>query len=59
MMAIAQKGNHELVLVSPDKKLQLTINEAADGNIYYSFRADGVLLIDQSGMGRDTAVKTE
>jgi alpha-glucosidase len=55
---MSQTSHHELKMASPDKKLQMTIHEATDGRIYYSFMADGVLMIDQSEIGLDTTVKT-
>jgi alpha-glucosidase len=58
VLSIAQTGDHKLVLASPDNKLQLNINEAPDGKIYYNFKADKVQLIDQSEMGLDTSIKT-
>jgi len=39
------------IVKSPDGKLEVEVSSAADGQLHYSFKADGKLLIDRSRMG--------
>lgn len=39
------------ILKSPDGKLEVEVASAADGQLHYSFKADGKLLIDKSRLG--------
>ncbi len=57
VVAMAMTSGQTITIASPDKKLQLTIKEDADGGIYYSFIADNVLMIDNSKIGLDTTAK--
>lgn len=52
-----QPAEHSFKLLSPNKKLELCIEEAPDSGFVYSFRARGQLLIAQSKLGLDTREK--
>lgn len=52
----SQSQKNGLQLLSPDKKLELRIQQEADGGIVYSFKADGKVLMASSKLGLDTAI---
>lgn len=51
VFAHSQKEHKMYTVVSPDKQLEMTIEQAVDGSLTYSFEAFGAKVIDHSALG--------
>jgi alpha-glucosidase len=57
MILFSQAGGWPVTVLSPDKKLQMQLVMDQQGAVYYTFQADGKLLLRSSRMGPDVPGK--